>query len=201
MTLVIGLTGSIGTGKSTIADHLRALSIPVVDADLIAREVVEPGKKAYLGIVEAFGSDVLQADKTLDRSALGRIVFADRVKRDRLNAIIHPEIRQEIIRQRDELVKSGAACVVLDIPLLFESKLTDFVEKIIVVSVDADVQLKRILSRDNSTEEEAIQRMDAQIPVVEKAAQADAVIDNNGTIDASKRQLEQVLARWGIMSD
>lgn len=196
MTLVIGLTGSIGTGKSTIADHFKALHIPVVDADVIAREVVEPGKPAYEGIVEAFGAGILQADLTLNRSALGEIVFANQEKRGILDAIIHPEIRKEIIRQRDEATENGVAYVVLDIPLLFESKLTNFVEKIIVVSVDSNVQLERVLNRDKMTVEEAKQRINSQIPVVEKAEQADAIIDNNGSIEASKRQLEDILARW-----
>src|SRR5690625_1069171 len=120
MTLIIGLTGSIGTGKSTIAKKMHELQIPIVDADIIAREVVEPGKDAYNDIVTTFGEQILQNDGTLDRKKLGSIVFADESKRKTLNEIIHPAIRAEILRQRDAYVAEGHPCVVLDIPLLYE---------------------------------------------------------------------------------
>lgn len=198
MTLIIGLTGSIGTGKSTIAKRFKALHIPVVDADLIAREVVEPGEVAYHNIVETFGESILQQDNTLDRKALGRVVFQDEAKRKQLNDIIHPAIRREMLRQRDEFVEAGARCVVLDIPLLYESKLTDYVEKVIVVSVDPEQQLQRVVARDQGNEAEAKQRIQSQIPVSEKAKLADAVIDNNGTIASSYDQLEVILANWQV---
>lgn len=198
MTLIIGLTGSIGTGKSTIAKRFKALQIPVVDADLIAREVVEPGEVAYHNIVDTFGESILQQDNTLDRKALGRVVFQDEAKRKQLNDIIHPAIRREMLRQRDEFVEAGARCVVLDIPLLYESKLTDYVEKVIVVSVDPEQQLQRVVARDQGNEAEAKQRIQSQIPVSEKAKLADAVIDNNGTIASSYDQLEVILANWQV---
>lgn len=196
LTLIIGLTGSIGTGKSMIAERFHALQIPVVDADLIAREVVEPGEQAYDKIIDTFGAAILQKDKTLDRKALGAIVFQDEEKRKQLNGIIHPAIREEMVRLRDTYVQSGAPCVVMDIPLLYESKLTHFVDKVIVVSVDPDVQLKRIVARDKSTELEAKQRIQSQIPVSEKAAMADAVIDNNGSMASSYEQLDAILSKW-----
>lgn len=201
MTLIIGLTGSIGTGKSTIANKFKQLNIPVVDADLIAREVVEPGKDAYNKIVEAFGKQILQRDKTLDRGKLGEIVFEDENKRKTLNSIIHPAIRQEMIRQRDTYIAENVPCVVLDIPLLYESKLTDFVEKVIVVTVDRDIQLQRILNRDDISEKEALQRIGAQIPVSEKEKWADAVIDNNGTIAQSEKQLVRILTEWNVLKN
>jgi len=198
MTLIIGLTGSIGTGKSTIANRFKELNIPVVDADLIARQVVEPGEAAYEQIVETFGEEILQRDKTLDRKALGAIVFQDDTKRKKLNAIVHPAIRKEIIHQRDEYVDKGVQCVVVDIPLLYESNLIDYVDKVLVVYVDEEVQLQRVVSRDNSTEEEAKQRIASQIPVAEKAKQADEVIDNNGTVEQSFQQLDKVLIKWQV---
>ncbi len=200
MTLVIGLTGSIGTGKSTIAKMFQARNIPVIDADLIAREVVEPGKEAYRKIVEAFGEEVLQEDRSLDRKKLGALVFSDDTKRERLNAIVHPAIRKEMLAQRDRYIAEDAACVVLDIPLLYESKLTHFVEKVIVVYTEPDVQLQRILERDSISEKEALQRIRSQIDVKEKAKWADAVIDNNGTIEASEQQLVDILTDWGILA-
>lgn len=198
MALVIGLTGSIGTGKSTIANRFRELNIPVVDADKIAREVVEPHTETYRKIVETFGEEILHEDLTLNRKALGNIVFRDENKRKQLNSIIHPAIRKEMLRQRDEWIEKGKECVVLDIPLLYESKLTHFVDKVIVVYVDEDVQLQRIIERDKSSEEEAKNRIAAQIPVAEKAKMADAVIDNNGSIEDSYKQLEEILDTWGV---
>lgn len=201
MALIIGLTGSIGTGKSTIANKFRDLDIPVVDADLIAREVVEPGKDAYQDIVATFGKEILQNDKTLDRKALGNIVFNNEEKRKQLNAIIHPAIRKEMVRQRDEWVRNGKECVVLDIPLLYESGLTHYVDKVIVVYVDPEIQLQRIMDRDQSTEEEAKSRINSQIPVSEKAKKADAVIDNNRSKEESYRQLKAILEDWGIRAN
>lgn len=198
MTLVIGLTGSIGTGKSTIANKLKKLHIPIIDADKIARQVVEPKEPAYEKIVSTFGEGILHADKTLNRQALGDIVFADAEKRKQLNNIIHPEIRKEMLRQRDAYVTENVPAVVMDIPLLFESKLTHYVEKIIVVAVSEAVQLERVMARDESTKEAALQRIQAQISVKEKAQQADAVIDNNGTKEESYAQLLHILEDWEI---
>lgn len=198
MALVIGLTGSIGTGKSTIANKFRELNIPVIDADVIAREVVEPDTETYRKIVETFGEEILHDDRTLNRKALGSIVFSDEHKRKQLNAIIHPAIRKEMLRQRDDWIEKGKECIVLDIPLLYESKLTHFVDKVIVVYVDEDVQLQRIVERDQSSKEEAKRRIAAQIPVAEKAKKADAVIDNNGTKEDSYAQLKKILLDWGI---
>lgn len=198
MTLIIGLTGSIGTGKSTIANHMKALHIPIVDADVVAREIVEPGKKAYNDIVETFGKEVLYEDGTINRPALGKIVFSDEAKRKALNAITHPEIRKEIIRQREAYVAQEVPCVVLDIPLLYESNLIDYVDKVIVVSVSEQTQMKRVMERDGSTKEAALQRIQSQIPVKEKEKMADAVIDNNGTKEASYKQLEDILTAWNI---
>lgn len=198
MTVVIGLTGSIGTGKSTIARRLKELGAPIVDADLIAREVVEPGKPAYQEIIATFGESILHEDDTLNRAALGSIVFQDEAKRTQLNQIIHPEIRKEMLRQREEWIAQKAACVIMDIPLLFESNLANFVDKILVVAVDEEKQLSRIVNRDQQGTEEAKKRIASQMPVSEKAAQADAVIDNNGSKAASFEQLDDILNAWGI---
>ena len=195
---MIGLTGSIGTGKSMIANKMIELGIPIVDADIIAREVVEPGKEAHQKIVETFGEGILHEDKTLNRPALGEIVFSDEAKRGQLNEIIHPAIRTEMLKQRDAYVAENVPALVMDIPLLFESKLTHYVEKIIVVYVSEETQLERVMARDESTEEAALQRINSQIPVKEKAEQADAVIDNNGTREASYEQLFEILQDWGI---
>lgn len=200
MTLIVGLTGSIGTGKSTITNRLKQLNIPVVDADLIAREVVEPGEPAYKEIIETFGEDILHENKKLNREKLGYIVFSDEGKRKQLNSIIHPAIRQEMIAQRDAYVAQEVPCVVLDIPLLYESDLNHFVEKVIVVATERSIQLERILKRDEIDKEEALRRMNSQIDVAKKVEWADAVIDNNGTIAESEAQLEAILRKWQVLN-
>lgn len=198
MTLIIGLTGSIATGKSTISKMFEQLNIPVIDADKIAREVVERGKDALNEIVESFGKEILNDDGTLNRKALGAIVFNDKKKLNKLNSIIHPKIREEMNRQKEQHITANEQCVVLDVPLLFENKLTHMVDNILVVYVDEDVQLKRLMSRDNSTEEEALSRIKSQIPISEKVERADASIDNNGTVEQSFEQLKNILKKWNI---
>ncbi|MFD2761813.1 dephospho-CoA kinase [Lentibacillus juripiscarius] len=198
MTLVLGLTGSIASGKSTVSLMFDDFNIPVIDADKISREVVMPGEKAYEQIVDVFGEGILREDCSIDRKKLGAIVFDNEEKRGTLNSIVHPAVRKKMIARRDAYVTSGTKSVVLDIPLLFESKLTHLVDKTIVVYVDEEVQLERLMERDGYTEKEARQRMNAQIPVKEKAALADAVIDNNGSKQESFRQLESFLHDWGI---
>ncbi|MBB6452075.1 dephospho-CoA kinase [Salirhabdus euzebyi] len=199
MTVVIGLTGSIATGKSTVSNMIRELNIPIVDADKIARAVVNPGENAYKQIVEAFGEEILQTDGAIDRKKLGTIVFSNKEMREKLNNIVHPEVRRMMLQQRDECIQNNSKAVVLDIPLLFESKLTHFVEKTLVVYVDEDVQLKRLMKRDRSVREEALQRMKAQIPVSKKAEMADAVINNNGTLEETREQLHTLLHKWDIL--
>ncbi len=198
MSLVIGLTGSIATGKSTIANMFKELNIEVIDADLIAREVVEPGKPAYLEIVKTFGEAILLENKELNRKALGEIVFNDEDKRKKLNKIIHPAIRKEMIAQRDKLIELNHPAIVMDIPLIYESGLEDYVEKIVVAYVTEKTQLKRLIKRDQCTKEEALSRIHSQINIEEKAKKADAIIDNNGTVEASYHQLVDLLKKWNI---
>ncbi|PAV30409.1 dephospho-CoA kinase [Virgibacillus profundi] len=199
MTLVIGLTGSIASGKSTVSLMFDDFKIPVVDADKISREVVNPGEQAYESIINTFGREILLEDNTLDRKKLGAIIFADDNKRKLLNEIVHPAVRENMLKQRDAYVNAEANCVVLDIPLLFESKLSHFVDKIVVVYVDEEVQLDRLMKRDGYSEEEAKQRIKSQISVKEKAQLADAVIDNNGTKNESYEQLKALLKEWNAI--
>lgn len=199
MTLTIGLTGSIASGKSTISLMFDDYNIPVIDADKISREVVNPGEGAYDKIIQAFGPEIVQADEMIDRKKLGSIIFADEEKRKQLNDIVHPAVRKRMLERRDAFIKAGIKCVVLDIPLLYESKLTHFVNKTLVVFVDEKVQLNRLMERDGYGEAEALQRIQSQIPVNEKAKLADAFIDNNGTKYESYNQLEKVLRNWDVL--
>ena len=197
--MIIGLTGSIASGKSTVAKMIQSYNLPIVDADQVARQVVEPGSPTLLKIAEVFGQDVISEDGTMDRAKVGNLIFHDESKRQQLNAIIHPAIREEMIRQRDEFISYGEKNVFMDIPLLFESKLEHFVEKIIVVSVTEEVQLERLMERNSFTEEEAKARIATQIPVKEKEALADAVIYNNSSLEDTALQLQNVLYEWNVL--
>jgi dephospho-CoA kinase len=197
--MIIGLTGSIATGKSTVANMLKDYGLPIVDADEVARQVVEPGSETLAKIAEAFGVEVIKEDGTMDREKVGAIIFHQPEKRQVLNSIIHPAIRSEMLRQRDEYVANGAANVVMDIPLLFESKLQHFVEKILVVSVQEETQLARLMERNGFSEEEARVRISTQLPISVKVAGADAVVYNDGTIESSKEQLDVILRDWDVI--
>lgn len=199
MTVVIGLTGGIASGKSTVSQMFQGFHVPVIDADIIAREVVEPGKEAYNEIVTAFGKEVLGENGELDRSKLGSIVFHNEEKRLLLNGIVHPAVRKEMNAQKDMYIREKAQAVVLDIPLLFESKLTGLVDKILLVYVDSETQLIRLMERNNFKEEEAKARIASQMPLEDKITLADEVINNNGTIEETKAQLSRILKKWNII--
>lgn len=197
--MIIGLTGSIASGKSAVAKMIQSYGLPIVDADVVARQVVEPGSKTLKKIAEVFGQEVIMSDGSMDREKVGSIIFHDETMRKQLNGIIHPAIREEMIRQRDEFISYGEKNVFMDIPLLFENKLEHFVEKIIVVSVSEEVQLSRLMVRNGFTEDEAKARISTQMPVKEKEALADAVIDNNGTLEQTAIQLQNILYEWNVL--
>ncbi|MEO4051969.1 dephospho-CoA kinase [Solibacillus sp. CAU 1738] len=197
--MIIGLTGSIASGKSTVAEMLKGYGLPIVDADVVAREVVEPGTPTLALIAEAFGPEVIATDGTMDRAKVGALIFHDTAKRKQLNDIIHPAIRAEMLRQREEFVANGAETVIMDIPLLFESKLQHYVEKILVVSVKEDVQLARLMERNNLSRDEALARINSQLPMSVKEKGADAVIYNNLNIEATEKQLQHILQNWNVI--
>ncbi|WP_075620038.1 dephospho-CoA kinase [Paenisporosarcina indica] len=196
--MIIGLTGSIASGKSTISAMLKEKGFPIVDADLVARIVVERGTKTLQEIEEVFGKEIMNVDGTLDREALGQIIFHNPAKRKLLNDLMHPAIRAEMLRQRDKLIQDGHSTIIMDIPLLFESKLQHFVDKIMVVSVTEETQLQRLMERNSLSIEEAMARIQSQLPISEKEKGADAVIYNNGSKEESKEQLERLLDQWDI---
>lgn len=197
--MIIGLTGSIASGKSTVAKMIESYGLPIVDADVVARQVVEPGTPTFKKIEEAFGPEVIAHDGSMDRAKVGSIIFHNEEMRKTLNGIIHPAIREEMLRQRDEFISFGEKNIFMDIPLLFESKLEHFVEKIIVVSVKKEVQLQRLMERNGFSEEEANARIATQIPVKEKEQLADAVIHNNGTREDTAIQLQNILYEWNVL--
>ncbi|GGM26738.1 dephospho-CoA kinase [Paraliobacillus quinghaiensis] len=193
MTKVIGLTGGIATGKSTVANFFREQNIPVIDADVIAKEAVEPGQYAYNQIIETFGEKVLQNNGMIDRQKLGKLIFSDDTKRKKLNNIVHPQVRSKMIAQRDYFIRAKEEMIILDIPLLFESNLADLVYRVVVVYVDPDTQLKRLVDRDNLSKEDAQNRIQAQMPIDDKKDLADRVIDNTGSIEYTKKQCKEII--------
>jgi dephospho-CoA kinase len=199
MALTIGLTGGIASGKSTVTRMIRELGIPVIDADQVARDVVKVGEEAYAQIVATFGQDILQANGEIDRAKLGAIVFHNEQERKKLNAIVHPAVRRRMMEEKEAYVQNGAKTIVLDIPLLFESELTNFIDKVIVVYVDDEVQLERLMKRNGFSKEEALARIRSQLPLREKIKKADAVINNNGTVEETKQQLLQILIEWDAL--
>ncbi len=199
MAVVVGLTGGIASGKSTVSQMMRELGLPVIDADIAARAVVEPGHKTYEKVLEHFGPGILNEDKTINREALGSIVFHDENERAVLNSIVHPAVRKYMLIEKDAYIKEGHKAVVMDIPLLFESSLEKMVDRILLVYTDTDIQLKRLIDRNNLPEKEAKARIGSQMPLSQKVELADAVIDNNGTIEETKIQLHRILETWDVI--
>ncbi len=181
MTLIVGITGGIGSGKSAVTARFEALGITVVDADLAARVVVESGRPALAAIAEHFGADLIQSDGTLDRAALRALVFADKEQRLWLEQLTHPLIGQEI---RDRIAASESPYTILSSPLLLETSQKDMVDIVAVVDVPEEVQLERTMSRDANDEAQVRRIMAAQIPRAERLAQADIVIDNSAPLSA-----------------
>lgn len=199
LSLVIGITGSIATGKSTVSKMIKELGFTVVDADVAARVVVEPGEEAYQKIVEHFGKEILLANGEIDRKKLGDLVFQNEKKRLLLNSIVHPAVRKKMNEEKELAFRRGEKVVFLDIPLLYESNLTYMVDKVLVVYVDQPTQLERLMNRNHLTKEEALARITSQLSIEQKRERADAVIDNRGTIEQTKTQLLSVLKDWKIL--
>lgn len=188
----LGLTGGIACGKSTVSAMLVEYGAILIDADQIAREVVEPGSPLLSQIAERFGADVIAQGGWLDRKKLGQIVFSDSQALNDLEKILHPRIRS-IMKERMQFFehKYPHKLVVVDVPLLYESNLQGMFNEIMVVYVPAKIQMERLMRRDNLSPKEAEKRLQAQMPIEEKKRLADIVIDNSGTLEQTK---EQVLA-------
>ncbi|GKU81536.1 dephospho-CoA kinase [Niallia sp. NCCP-28] len=199
MTLIVGLTGGIASGKSTVSAYYQSLNIPVIDADLEARLAVKAGEPAYQKIVEHFGTGILQNDGDINRMKLGEIVFSNEQERLVLNGIVHPDVGRRMDEKQRFAMENGEKVVILDIPLLFENKLNEKVDKTILVYVTEDVQRKRLMERNQLTFEQAIKRIHAQMPLEKKRILADELIDNNGTIEAAAMQAKEILEKWNVL--
>jgi len=192
MTAIVGLTGGIASGKSTVAGFFRELGVQVVDADAVAREVVAPGSPGLAAIVEAFGPEVLAADGSLDRKKTASIVFADPEKRRRLEAITHPRIAERSLARLGALAGGPAPYAIYEAPLLVENGIHKSMAAVIVVAASEATQVRRAVDRDRATEPEVRARLAAQLPLVEKIAVADHVIRNDGDLAALRARTEEV---------
>jgi len=190
--IIVGLTGSVGTGKSTVAKFFRELGAYIIDWDELAREVIHPHLRSWKEIVEYFGRDFLNEDLTINRQKLAEVVFSDREKVAKLNQIVHPEVFKEDERITNEIKSLDPdALIIKDIPLLFELTRPIFVGKVVVVSASEQTQLRR-LEKKGMNRKDAQSRIKSQLPLAEKIESADFVINNDGSLEETKRQVEEL---------
>ncbi|MEM7413587.1 MAG: dephospho-CoA kinase [Myxococcota bacterium] len=202
MSVVVGLTGGIGSGKSTVARMLAALGATVIDADAIVHELQAPGMPMVAELAEAFGPGILDSEGALDRKALGDIVFRDEAARERLGQLVHPKVGQEFARRLQAALSEGVPLVVLDIPLLYEGResgrgsgAASSAEAVIVVWIPESVQIERQMKRDGCDRAEAERRVASQLSLERKRELADHVIDNSGSLEATEAQVKALYAR------
>ncbi len=190
---VLGLTGNIASGKSTVARMLEGMGARIIDADLIAREVVEPEKPAWVDIVKKFGPGILSPDGTIDRRRLGEIVFGDESQRRLLMDITHPRIKEAVRERIEEYREENAPVVVVEAALIVEKGgLREFLDGLIVVTADEESQIERLVKRSGHTREEALARIGSQMPAGEKALHADYLIDNSGTEEETEAEVKRL---------
>ncbi|MCX7883856.1 MAG: dephospho-CoA kinase [Caloramator sp.] len=190
---IIGLTGGIASGKSFVSDILKEEGIPIIDADIISHQIVYKGSEALKEIEREFGKEVLNTDGTLNRKSLGNIVFSEKDKLEKLNRIMHPKIIDEIKKRVEEIKEQGFNLCVIDAPLLIETGLYRIVDIVLLVYVNIDVQIKRLIKRDNISLNEAYKRISSQMSFEEKKKYSDYIIDNNGSREHTKNQVYNIL--------
>lgn len=193
MTYVVGVTGGIGSGKSAATAEFERLGITVVDADIVSRQVVMPGSPCLQAIAEHFGSDLLTDKGELDRKALRQKIFSDPAEKDWLNSLLHPAIREEILAQ---LEQASSPYVILSAPLLLENNLDKYCQRVLVVDVPEELQLQRTIQRDESPKEEVKAIMKAQLSREARLRKADDILNNEGSIDELRQQVNQLHQRY-----
>ncbi|MBN7273573.1 dephospho-CoA kinase [Ligilactobacillus pobuzihii] len=193
MTYVLGLTGGIASGKSTVSNYLYEQGAVVIDADIVSRQVVRPGAKGLLALVSEFGKQIQNEDGTLNRAALGEIIFNDQKKRDVVNGLLHPLIKEEMLNQVKVAEEKAVDLVVLDIPLLFESKCEQYCDAVLVVDVSPETQKGRLMRRNDFTQKEAQARIDSQMDPAERKKRADFVVDNDASEEKTYQQVDILL--------
>jgi len=191
--LLVGLTGGIGSGKSVVAEMFKKRGAYLIDADELAHEAVEPGRPILNRIVEAFGPEILNPDGTLDRARLGQWVFQDPERRERLNAIVHPYVFMEQERRRKAIAEKDPKAVVLfDAALLVETGSYQLMDKVVLVTIDREKQVERIMNRDGLSREQAVRRIEAQMPQGKKKAKADYIIDGGLPVKTIEDQVRRI---------
>ena len=189
--VLLGVTGGIACGKTVVANMLEELGAVLIDLDLIARQVVEPGKPALRETIDYFGREVLQEDGTLNRKKLSGLVFSDSEKREKLEGFTHPHIFEELLKQVNDVTAKDPIIQVV-VPLLIEKSLQSLFDKVLVVHITPDLQIKRLVERDGISKEEAANMLKAQMLTEEKLAHADFVVHNKGSIEDTRRQVEEI---------
>ena len=189
---VIGLTGGIATGKSTVASMLNRLGAKIIDADQLARKIVQPDQEAWQDIVAAFGTGILREDKTIDREKLRKIVFKDKGARQRLESFTHPRIRALAQQKIQQLASEGTELIIYEAPLLFENQVHLWLRPVIFVGCDLAIQKQRLHKRDGLDEREIQQHLEAQMPQEEKRKLADFIIENNSDLEHLEHQVRDL---------
>lgn len=192
---MVGLTGGIASGKSTVAAILRRLGAEIINADELAREVVEPGREAWQEIVAAFGSGVLQDDQAIDRRKLREVIFKDAEARKKLEGIIHPRVRALAEQKISAYEAAGKALVVYEVPLLFEALIHHWIRPVILVACDLETQKARLKQRDHLSDAEARRHIEAQMSLAEKRKLADYVIENDGSLEGLEAGVKAVIEK------
>ena len=196
--LTIALTGGIACGKSTVSSMLAELGASIIDADQISRSLTAPNGPALPAIRKAFGDGVFHPDGTLDRAALSAVVFGDESRREQLNAITHPMVKQQMEAQLEACRKNGTEVVILDVPLLFEANMQDMGDLTACVTAPEEVQIARMFSRNGYTREEALSRIRSQMPVMEKASRSDVVINTDVPLDKLRGDVADLYRSWQL---
>jgi len=191
---VIGLTGGIAAGKSTVTETLRAAGAAVIDADKVGHEAYQPGTETHAALVEAFGGEILADDGQIDRRRLGAIVFADPEQRRRLQAIVWPRMKQMMREQLDALSAQGTKLAVVEAAVLIEAEWQDLMDEVWVVQVPEEVAMQRLIARNGFSAEDAQARIRAQLSNAERSRHAQVIIDNSGSVEDARRQVEAALA-------
>ena len=199
MALIIGLTGGIATGKSTVSDMFKDYGIPVVDTDEIAYDLLKKGSASYDEVVTLFGNEILNTNGEINRKKLGKSIFNDNNLRKKLNDIIHPKIKSVTMTEVKMHEELGDQIIVIDVPLLFETNFAELVDKSIVVYTTPELQIERLIDRDSITKEYALMKIESQIPIEEKVKLADYVIDNSKSILTTKKEFNKIIEILEVM--
>jgi dephospho-CoA kinase len=193
MTKVVGLTGGIATGKSTVSKMFSESLIPVIDTDTIARDLLNKDTECYQEVVGYFGEEILFLNHEIDRKKLGKIIFHDKEKRQKLNDIVHPKVIHIVLNEIEKHKELGTKILVVDVPLLYESGFDQYMDDVIVVYTNKEMQKERLMSRDNINSDYADKKMNAQMSLEEKVKQADYVIDNSKSILETKKAFNKIV--------